>query len=178
MTAEHLKAAALCWLRYTRKYPLIISERTLWSDWIPDALGVTHDRHLVEVEVKISVSDFRADAHKKRALLQAAGMWRGPVVARKYYLVAPQIAEAVRAELPVGCGLLMPRIWDMGALDYLTTLVNAERNPLATRLSVREVVGMVRLQSNTLCRYAKIVAEKTQTKNEKNENHRLQTCAP
>lgn len=62
MNSETLKIAALCWLRWGRKYPYVCTEAGRFS---ADVIGAT-TKTLTEVEVKISKADLRADFVKPK----------------------------------------------------------------------------------------------------------------
>jgi len=71
ISALQLKHMAACWLRYNRQCPLVAleanSQLAPFSDGgLADLLAVTPDRHLIEVEVKLSIADFRKDREKEK----------------------------------------------------------------------------------------------------------------
>jgi len=54
---------AICWLRYGKRMPIVCTEA---GDWNADVLGVSPNMS-VEVEIKKSISDLRAEFRNKRA---------------------------------------------------------------------------------------------------------------
>lgn len=62
----NLKRSAVNFLLYDKKCDIVSFERGLHDGWgRPDVLGVTRDRKLIEVEIKESFSDFKANFDKK-----------------------------------------------------------------------------------------------------------------
>ena len=55
-----LRYRAAEWLRYERRCPIIAFERPpqSWGSYRPDVLGITRGRALIEVEIKVTLSDF------------------------------------------------------------------------------------------------------------------------
>lgn len=104
-STKRLTGAALFWMLTEKKCKLVTVERGLhWGN--PDALGVMDDRRLVEVEVKISMADFRRNGKKDcvRHLMKSIDPPSLPSL--YYFLVPPALVEAVRLELPPYAGLL------------------------------------------------------------------------
>lgn len=106
MNIWRLRAAAVMWLRYERHCPIVAMERGLGSG-VPDVLGVSDTRHLIEIEIKVTMADFRKNEKKwgirHRRLYDQPAYW---IPRQFYFLVATKIVEKVRVELPQGCGLL------------------------------------------------------------------------
>jgi hypothetical protein len=76
--AARLKAAALCYWRYDRQFPLVALEASYCGT--ADVLAVSRARRLVETEVKISLRDLRADIKKEKHLwLREAYLAKNPV---------------------------------------------------------------------------------------------------
>ena len=95
---DYIEASVMTWLRYDRGCPIVCVERGLEWRYRPDILAVTKSRHLIEVEVKRTIADFRANAEK-----------RFPDVAIRsqfYFAVPPDLADRIAAELPDGAGLI------------------------------------------------------------------------
>lgn len=55
-----LELAAARWLRFEKRCMAVLFERTprAWSCGLPDALGITCSRHMIEIEIKRTLSDF------------------------------------------------------------------------------------------------------------------------
>lgn len=62
-TASELKVEALSWLRYMKQYPIVCTEV---GNWNCDALGIG-PALMSEVEIKVSLSDLRAEFKNKKA---------------------------------------------------------------------------------------------------------------
>ena len=58
-----LKSEALSWLRYIKQYPIVCTEVGSWNS---DALGIS-PAVMAEIEVKVTLSDLRAEFKNKRA---------------------------------------------------------------------------------------------------------------
>ena len=60
MNSTHVKASVACYFRYTKQNPLVAFERSVrLSPRNPDVLAVDKQRRLTEIEVKVSMADFR-----------------------------------------------------------------------------------------------------------------------
>lgn len=62
INSEHIKTAVMCWFRYARQYHYVCTEVGRWS---ADVAGA-NETILVEVEVKVSKSDFLRDYQKSK----------------------------------------------------------------------------------------------------------------
>ena len=141
-----MELAAMHWLRYQKGCALITLERqprhVAWSR--PDALGLTVQRELVEVEIKRTVADFKANAKKRHVILRNSFIDRWPHWF--YFLVPKALAPALADLRPTWAGLL--------TFDSRNGQVVAEaparRNIAAPRLSLHECVRMAQLQTQTL----------------------------
>lgn len=151
MSIEILRFAALEWLRYERRCDLVCLERTpLQGDsCTPDVLGVDKARRAVEIEIKRTMADFRANREKRS--LQRREFWGNPPY-QFYYLVPPKLEAKVLAELQPHEGLLT--VTDRSSLYSGLPKVRVVRvapfNRKARRLSIREISKMVRHQTGTL----------------------------
>lgn len=71
ISSQKLKHMAACWLRYNKQCPIVALEANCllnaYTDGgLADLLAVSPGRHLLEVEVKISIADFRKDQEKEK----------------------------------------------------------------------------------------------------------------
>jgi hypothetical protein len=143
-----LETAAMRWLRWDRKYPIAICERSPRSVGFgqPDVLGVTKARYLIEIEIKRSMSDFRADATKLHRANRH--LYLKQQAKQFYYLVPGRMEEAVAAALPDWAGLMVLRKG-----EYSVAVVKpAPVNPESKRLSVKECCRLVHMVAqNLLC---------------------------
>lgn len=136
-------------LLYEKKCDIISMERGLY-DYLgrPDLLGVTRDRKLIEVEIKRSFSDFKAN-FEKRIIERYRD---NPRIAPHYFyfLITNDIEEKVmafsREEKHTGYGILVEDRKYIRANNIRKAVQNKE----ARKLSVKEMITMVRNQSKTL----------------------------
>lgn len=104
----NLELLAMRWLRWEKRCIIVLTERSprAQSCGEPDVLGITKDRYMYEIEVKRTISDFRADAEKPSRKFRDDG-WRTPKLPKQfYYLVPSKLAEKVNGELPDWAGLM------------------------------------------------------------------------
>jgi hypothetical protein len=144
-----LLAAATGWLRYDRQCRFVIWERSPFNEprYRPDICAVTRQWRVIEVEIKISIADFRANS-RKRGL-----QWRHDYPEQFYFAVPPELVERVKPELPDQCGLLT-----VGPDGYCgpTAMVirPAPKAKHATRLCALDIARCVSHQSASLHRSA------------------------
>jgi len=141
-----LETAGLQWLRNELRCYAVLMERSPreWCCGRPDLLGVTRARHQVEVEVKRTIQDFRANARKDFMSRRDTFLHRFP--RQFYFLVPEELAEQVRAELPPFAGLLTPPRPMSGG--WVHVVAPAPVNSHATRFSLKEMVKVGHLMSN------------------------------
>jgi len=147
--SEHRIARAIARQTLDRRCVVLV-DNCAWTGHECDILGVTTDLRVIDVEVKISRADLRADAAKEKWWHR---VWGSPATPRewprrvwKHYYALP--ADIWRSEL-VDClpspasGVLLLR----ETRDEL--VVNCERrarpNPEAYRLTPAEVLDVARL---------------------------------
>ena len=152
----HLRAAAIAWLRYERQCPLICFERSPMPHgyfYIPDVIGVTKGRHAIEIEIKRTVADFKAQA-KKPGL-----EWGSQHFRQSYFIVPPELVEKVKPILPQGNGLMTVSEKMLYGCHQACVVVGASINKSAPRLGMREIVAMAKDQSASLQRCATAIAK-------------------
>lgn len=160
-----LTAATVGWLRYKRRCPLVCCERTPFHNSFmlrPDALGVTRDRKVIEVEVKQTLSDFKAN-RKKRGIEWREKGWATEYPLQFYFAVPRALVESVRQLLLPGEGLLtlseVESVWGHEA----EVVVGATPDKRATKLSVLQIGRMIMHQSGTLHRALLALSRKAPT---------------
>lgn len=160
MNATHLRAIAAEYLRYKRNCPIVAFERSHWPPTVkPDVIAVTKGRKIIEVEIKCSMSDFRANAKKHSEYLR----WNaGYYVPHQYYfMVLPEMVEKVKLELPEHAGLMSfidhKSVWS--GLPKLEIHIAAKMNKLALPISAKDMVDLVMAQSGTLCALSREIAK-------------------
>lgn len=147
MTLEHL---ALRWLRLDKACVAAMHERSprpLAGQ--PDVLGVTKAGYLIEVEIKRSMSDFRANAEKRHIRARHVGQpgdkpWLARYPRQYWFLVDSKLEEKAKSELPEWAGLLIGRDY------YISEAVKAPVNTAATRLNAKEYLSLGRLMANQI----------------------------
>jgi hypothetical protein len=103
MTHAELVQVAARWLRNTKGCGVVLTEHHGGTIEIPDAIGFKK-WHSIQVECKVSVSDFKADAKKEgRRFDRTTGEYRQ--AAERWYLTPAGLITPSRAEL-VDWGLL------------------------------------------------------------------------
>jgi hypothetical protein len=156
MTANEIKAIMAAYWRYKRQAAMVAFERGIdVAIHIPDVQVVTKDRRMVEIEVKITMADFRADAKKRIWMFRDRGIGLMPY--QFYYAMPYDLAESVKADVRPDCGLLgvlpIKHRWERHS-DRVICLRRAPRNKEAGRLSLKKCVQMVKHQTGTLCSMA------------------------
>lgn len=144
-----LELAALRWLKWEKRCAIVLYERSPneWTCGRPDVLGVTKDRYATEIEIKRSLSDFRADARKASRRNRDLYPKRFPKFF--YYLVPEKLREKVQEELPKWAGLMIqstdPARWYLPEI-----IVPAPVNRESDRYSVKHCLVLVRLMANQI----------------------------
>lgn len=148
---EHLTNDAFRWLTLERNCITVLTERSpRWGHGQPDVLGVTKNRYLVEIEVKVSMADFRNNAKKAHVIRRNVKQWPKHF----WFLVPDAMVEKCLPELPEWAGLLR-------SYRGIQEVKPAPVNPESKRLSVKEVAVLFRKQTLQLMsdRQAGIYAE-------------------
>lgn len=128
-------------LLYERKCQAVLFERnprTMTGQ--PDVLGVNVNRYLYEIELKISISDLRANADKRHVTNrdQYLPLWPR----RFWFMVPPSIADRAPRFVPDYAGLLVCES------HRITVPKEAPINHASKRLSVRESVRLFHCLAN------------------------------
>lgn len=170
MNSETLKACVAAYWRYERQCPLVAFEGSSRLEWgwgeQADVLAVGQDRYLIETEIKVSLSDFRKDKHKPRHR-----HFRGNdgVLPTAYFYFA--VPKDIANQVSLDCDQIYPYAGVLGCPDGTDELaVEIYRNPKrlnGKRLSMKQVIYMVRSQTATVCRLAKKVDEQAQKREKK-----------
>ena len=97
------------WGQFSTRSELIIPNFRAPNWHECDVFQVAKSLYWVEFEIKISVSDFRADFNKeaKHATLKAGDSLLGP--RRFWYVMPTDIAEKVKADIPAYAGLMIAK---------------------------------------------------------------------
>ena len=160
MNAEEIKAYVAGHFRYEKQAALIAFEAgdncSAWGE-PADVLVVTDARLLYEIEVKISISDLKHDAVKRKHSYFANGNDKH-AVNRFYFAVPKEIAapaEEIIEKMYPYAGLLSV---NGGFVEH-----RKQAKILHTkRLSFRQIYELTRQQSGTLCRLSRALVESNQ----------------
>jgi len=139
----NLELIAMRWLIYEKKCEYALFERSPRAIFCgePDVLGITKDRHLVEIEIKRTLSDFKQDRIKRSRNPIIRDMYIDRFPRQFYYLVPSELENKVAAEVPEWSGL-------MKCSHAIEIVRRAPINFKAKRLSVKECLKMVRSMAN------------------------------
>jgi hypothetical protein len=164
-TADEVKYAVVAYFRYKRQASLVCTERALRgvTVGVPDVL-IALDNRLIEVEVKVSMADFRQDAKKYKWRYYDSESelyskrWRKKGPAQFYYAAPADLALRIKEELPEGAGLISCR-W--GYTDLTDAFVLATAPKLHKgEISDKALRLMQRHQTGTLCSMLKREAKR------------------
>jgi len=132
-------------LRFEKRCPIVLWERTPRPCGIPDVLGITKDRYLVEIEIKRTIGDFRANEDKPHVRSRELILPRWP---RLFWFAVPRaLVDKVSKELPPYAGLLTADDSDAGTLEVVKA---ASENKESRRVTLKEAVRAVECQTNQL----------------------------
>lgn len=136
---------------------VVLVDRCNWTGHECDVLGVTTDLRIIDVEVKISRSDFKADAKKDKWWHRPGWRWnepQPPAVRRdwppkvwKHYIAMPDEVwtDALMKFMPSPkSGLILVRERRGGGIEA-NCLRRATPNKDATRLTAAQAVDIARL---------------------------------
>lgn len=142
-----IELACMRWLRYEKRCSFILEQRSpLYNGGIPDVIGVTKSREVTEIEVKRSVSDFKANANKRCIQIREHYLDRWP---KQYYFAIPIHLQAkIEPIVPEWAGLLVVD-------GHIVTVAKvAPINKAAKKLSIKQCVKVAELMSNQIAAQA------------------------
>lgn len=141
-----LELQAMRYLRFEKSCPLAFFQRTPRLDGRqPDAIGIMEARYLIEIEIKRSASDFRADRAKRHVINREYFLEQWP--RQFYYLMPDGLAGKLESELPEWAGLLAAEIES----PFRRRVVrSAPVNRASKRLTVKETIRLVRVLGNQI----------------------------
>jgi len=162
-TALEIKAMVAGYFRYKRQCPIVAfeaSNKLRWADGEPaDILIVTESRMLYEVEVKVSISDLRGDKkkHKHMSFLNKPSYL--PIY-KYYFAVSEELSDKaldICNELYPYAGLL-----EVSKFPFISNALSfgviERKSPKCLnnqRLTVKDIIYLVKEQSGTICRLAR-----------------------
>lgn len=142
---KSLEFLGLEFLRFEKGCPVALWERSpRYMIGQPDVLGVNKARFLYEIEIKRSVSDFRADAkkpHRKFRIDEHAPrlFW---------YLVPHHLVDSVSYLVPEWAGLL--RGPTDSEVQQVWSVKKSPQNAASKRLTTKECVSMAHCMANQI----------------------------
>lgn len=153
-----LELMALRWLRFDKRCRVALFERSPRQAWSgePDVLGVNDRRYLFEIEIKRSVQDFRANKRKQFHQMRDAGVSSPKYPRYFWFLVPPQIVEAVTPIVPKWAGLLCGPGDD--DVQCLHSVIPAPANPESEPLTTKECVRLAQMMANQIWSFASTLA--------------------
>lgn len=179
LNKKQLRAMGLSWLRYTKQCPVVCFERSVVDFWNPDIFGITKDRKTIEIEIKMSYSDFVKDRKKRvwwfRQDEKTDSFYSEKVTPHYFYfLTPPNLVEKIKKELPNKCGLLTydnkRRNNSYTHLPYILVDTKVRCNPEAVKISIKDVIHVVKHQSGSLCSLAIELAKKDEEEESSSES--------
>jgi len=143
-----LELAAMRWLWLEKKCLVVLEERTpSYMMGQPDVLGITSGRYMIEVEIKRSVSDFRADAKKSHRVNRKFYISQQP--RQFYYLMEKCLAEKLEQEIPDWAGLMA-----CDSIYNATVIKQAPVNKDSKKLDVKQCARLARQMTSHVMGYA------------------------
>jgi hypothetical protein len=162
MNAHEIKAEVASYFRYKRQCSIVAFEtpnNCKWYDGEPaDVLAVDDRRMLYEIEVKISMADFRHDATKTKHRLFTNDPTFRPV--NYFYFAVPteianQVEEECRILYPYAGVIRVHKISESTAGISGASVTKSPKMLNNNRLALKEIAWLVNAQSGTLCRLAR-----------------------
>jgi hypothetical protein len=148
-----LRACVAQWLRYERHCVIVSVERPpcVWYG-VPDVLAMTARRTLIEVEVKRTLADFKANALKHCIKMRTRGHCEPP---EQFYFAVPNaLVMQVAPLLPENAGLLTfdesGKVSPYTKLPLIVVVRYAAVQKPSRVLTMREIVKMLKCQSGSL----------------------------
>jgi len=164
-----LRSAVMCYFRYEKQYPIVVCEQGIGKykyRYRPDVLVVDDRRHLIEIEIKTSLADFRNDKNKK--IWKYREKYPEIMPYKFYYCVPDDISDVVKDELKdSNFGLFSARCdIDITNINWWCCNIIVTKKAKAfnvPRLSFKDIILMVKNQSSTLCRMSLEVLKNEKT---------------
>lgn len=144
------------WLKLEKKCPLVLFEKTpRYGHGQPDVLGVNERRFIFEIEVKRTISDFRANAKKPHIINRETLPEFAERFPRQFWYLLPlKLAEKIHEEVPKWAGLLAltEEMQDAGYYTPLRikSLKPAPTNQVSRKLSLAECARLLKNVGNEI----------------------------
>ena len=160
ITSSDIKSVMLSHWRYKKQCPLVALEACAWEiGGTSDVLAVKENGLLIDIEVKLSISDFKADI-KKMKHLYFAGSDSNQPTAYFYFAVPNKMADEIATlctELYPYAGVIGTDGVTHGSNDHTQDVkyYRSAKRLEYTKLTLSEMAGIVKGLSATVCRLAK-----------------------
>lgn len=166
-----LEYMAMWWLRFEKRCPVALTERTPRPmAGRPDVLGVTKAGYILEIEIKRSLLDFRANARKhhirnREDIIKKGSFGNSPWYSLKtfprqfWFLVPSSLVEVVQPELPKWAGLLTDHD------RRLKCIAKAPVNEEATKLPPKGMIKLGNCMANQIWSQASVIHSYWSAKN-------------
>lgn len=151
-----LEIFAMNFLRYQKHCRVALFGRSpRRSHGLPDVLGITQARYLLEIEIKRSLSDFRAN--EKKPHIASHGIDNIELTQERYapkwpkqfwYLVPCELVKKVEPWVPDWAGLM--RGPGRGEAQQVYVTKSAPTNKTSDRLTTREMMELGHVMANQL----------------------------
>jgi len=164
MNSARIKACVACYFRYKRQCNLVSFERPINTYFSkPDIFVINKQRRLIEIEVKISMADFKNDIKKRIWGYRDKMPNLYPMPHQFYYAVPKSLEEKSRALLQSWkeesniygkVGLLVVKEHNNRSLlgyNDVYVSITAPTNKSSKKIPVKDLITMVKNQSATLC---------------------------
>ena len=162
-----LELAAMRWLWLEQKCLVVLEERTpSYQMGQPDVLGITRGRYMTEIEIKRSVSDFRADARKSHRHPNRRNYYIKQQPRQFYYLMTVALAEKVKSEIPEWAGLMTLKNEGWHTPEVV---IRAPVNKESAKLTVKQCARLARMMTAHMMGYA--IGRETRFERYKNEGN-------
>lgn len=155
----NLELAAMRWLWLEKNCHYVLEQRSpRYHLGEPDVLGVTAGRFLIEIEIKRSVSDFKADASKHHRSESYRRQYSEFQPKQIYYLVPEKLVAKVLPLVPEWAGLM--KLEGAGCRVFVEKV--APNNDESKNLSIKDCVKLARCMTNHMMSYAQHSATHTE----------------
>lgn len=144
----NLEMSAMRWLWLEKDCKIVLEERSpkyMMGD--PDVIGITGGRYLIEIEIKRSASDFKADFKKHHRINREFYLKHQP--RQFYYLMPEDLGKKMADKIPDWAGLMISR-FDPKVEIMKIAPVNKE----SEKLDIKQCVRLARLMTNHMMGYA------------------------
>lgn len=142
-----MELSGMLYLRLIRRCPLVLLERGPCAGR-PDVIGITDRRYCIEIEIKRTMSDFRANGYKSHVLYRELWIERWPK--QFFFMVPAEISKKVEAELPEWAGLLT-----FNGHGIPVVSKDSPNNLKSKRVTMKGAVALARMASNQIMSLAK-----------------------